>query len=66
MQARPTLRALLIRRKLLRWRDIARCPLLDRKCPPARARRNFWRSIKKYPEIAAELGLSEISVYEPY
>jgi hypothetical protein len=51
-------------KKMRRWQAVATCPLLDRSCPPARARKNFWRLYKKYPEIAARLGLTATSVYD--
>jgi len=66
MHARPSVKAILIRKKLRRWCRIAQSPLLDLRCPPSRARRNFWRLAKKYPSVLAELGLNELSVYEPY
>lgn len=44
MNARPQIREKLLERKMRRWRDIARYPLLDVRCPPARARKNFWRT----------------------
>jgi len=37
------LREILIIKKLRRWQLIARYPFVDKSCPPARARRNFWR-----------------------
>jgi len=64
MHARPTIRAVLIRQKLRRWCDIAQCPLIDLRCPPWRARRNYWRLLKAYPQEAAAMGLTETSVYE--
>lgn len=63
MHARPAIKAALIRKKLLRWCNVSRWPLLDLRCPPWRARRNYWRLLKKYPDEAAELGLDELSVY---
>jgi len=44
---------------------VARCPILAPKCPPSRARKNYWRLYARYPEIAARLGLTELSVYDP-
>ena len=64
MHARPEIREVLIGMKLRRWCLISTHPFVDKSCPPARARRNYWRLLAKYPEIAAKLGLSEISVYE--
>jgi hypothetical protein len=65
MHAREELRPILIAKKLKRWHGIARCPLNDVRCPPSRARKNFQRLARKYPEIAAELGLDELSMYLP-
>jgi hypothetical protein len=65
MHARPQIRELLIAQKLKHWSMVARCPLLDLKCKPSRARKNYWRLYARYPEIAARLGLTELSVYDP-
>jgi hypothetical protein len=65
MNARQEIRLILVAQKLRRWSMVARCPLLDPKCPPARARKNYWRLHARYPEIAAKLGLTELSVYDP-
>lgn len=65
MNARKQIRQLLIEKKMRHWQAVARCPLLDLKCPPARARKNFWRLRSRYPEIAARLGLTELSVFDP-
>jgi len=46
-----------------RWYSIARCPLLDLKVSPARARRNCLRLMAKYPEIAEALKLTVVSLY---
>ncbi len=64
MNARPQIREKMIERKLLRWQRIARWHPFDRSCPPARARKNYWRLCAKYPHIMQRLGLSEISVYQ--
>jgi hypothetical protein len=64
MHARPQIREILIERKLKRWCGIAQCPLLDPRCPTARARRNFWRLIKAHPQTAQRLGYTATSVYE--
>jgi exonuclease III len=63
MNGRPQIRECMIRTKMQRWCLIARHGFVDRSCPPSRARRNYWRLVAKYPQIAAELGLSEVSVY---
>jgi hypothetical protein len=63
MHAREEIKHILIERKLRRWCGIAQCPLLDLRCPPWRARKNFWRLCRKYPEVAARLGLTVLSVF---
>jgi len=65
MHARKQLREILIAQKMLRWCDVARCPLLGRNCSPGRARKNYWHLFQRYPEIAAKLGLDEWSVFRP-
>jgi hypothetical protein len=66
MHARPEIRDILIGKKMRRWCLVAQHPWFDRTYSPARARRNFWRLCVRYPEIAARLGLTYLSVYEPY
>jgi hypothetical protein len=63
MHARPEVKEILIQNKMKRWHAIARWPMIDRKCPPARARRNFLRLLAKYPEVGKRLGLSVTSVF---
>jgi hypothetical protein len=63
MNARQPVREILIARKLHRWAAISKCPLVDLRCPPARARKNYWRLSIKYREIAEQIGLHEYSVY---
>lgn len=64
MHVRPEFREVLIGKKMQKWCSIARSWPLDRRCPPARARKNYWRLCARYPEIMRRLGLSELSVYE--
>jgi hypothetical protein len=64
MHARPQIREKLIELKMKKWCQVARWYPLDRRCPPARARRNFWRLIKAHPQIAERLGYTATSVYE--
>lgn len=64
MRARKQVRDILVARKMLRWCNVARYPQLDPNCPPGRARKNFWYLWRKYPEIAAKLGLHEWSCFE--
>jgi hypothetical protein len=65
MNARKEIRDILIAQKMRRWSMIARNPFVKPTCPPARARKNFWRLCHTYPEIAARLGLTATSVYPP-
>jgi len=64
MNARQEIRQILVAKKMRRWAMIARCPLYA-SCPPARARKNYWRLYARYPEIAVRLGLTALSVYDP-
>jgi hypothetical protein len=63
MNARKEIKYALLVRKMKYWLMVARHPSAYRRCPPARARKNFWRLIAKYPEIAAQLNLNAASVY---
>ncbi len=63
MHARPIIRERLLELKIHRWLMVAKYPLVNPKCSPARARRNYWRLCARYPEIMRRLGLSELSVY---
>jgi hypothetical protein len=63
MHARPEVKEILIARKLLRWSAIAKCPLIDLRCPTARARKNYWRLFHRYREIAERIGLHEFSAF---
>jgi hypothetical protein len=63
MRARPEIRDILVARALRRWALISKFPFVDKNCPPARARRNFWRLLKKHPAVGAKLGLTIGSVY---
>ena len=64
MNARPVIRERLIEIKMGKWCRQAKYKFLAPACPPARARRNFWRLIKAHPDIAQRLKLTELSVYE--
>jgi hypothetical protein len=63
MHARPELLPLLIAKRMKRWYSVSRCPLIDPKCKPARARRNCLRLMAKYPEIAEALRIDVVSLY---
>jgi hypothetical protein len=64
MHARQEIRQCLIEIKMARWCRIATWYPLDRSCLPSRARKNFWRLIKAYPETAQRLGYTAASVYK--
>lgn len=61
MNGRPEIRQRLIEIRMRKWCMLAKYP---RGCPPARARRNFWRLIKAHPQTAQRLGYTATSVYE--
>jgi len=63
MHARPQSREILIAQRMTRWLRIAKYPHIASKCPPARARKNYWRLCARYPELMQRLGLNEFSVY---
>jgi hypothetical protein len=63
MNARPEVKQILVARKMKKWHLIARHPLFDVKCKPARARRNCLRLMSKHPEIADRLGITVVSLY---
>jgi len=63
MNARKPIRDAIIRTKLWHWKAIALNRSFYGSGTPSQARKNFWRLCARYPEIAAELGLNEGSVY---
>lgn len=63
MYARPEIFPLLIAKRMKKWHSIVRCPILDPKCKPARARRNCLRLMAKYPDIAQALRIDLVSLY---
>jgi hypothetical protein len=63
MNCRQPVKEILIARKLLCWSAIGKCPLIDLRCPPARARKNYQRLFKRYRELAEKIGLHEWSAY---
>jgi hypothetical protein len=64
MHARPEFHEVLIAQKIRHWHSIARCRLIAPKVPSSRARKNYWRLCKAYPQVMTKLGLSEIAVYQ--
>ncbi len=64
MNARKVVRDTLIRKKIIRWRNIAQnADPYKNVCPPSQARKNYWRLCARYPEIMLKLGWDEGSVY---
>jgi hypothetical protein len=63
VRARPEVMRVLLAKRMKWWYSIVRCPLIDLKCKPARARRNCLRLMAKYPEIAEALKLTVVSLY---
>jgi hypothetical protein len=58
MNGRQRVREAIIAMKMTRWSLIARHPAVYRHYSSARARRNYWRLLSRYPEIARRLGLT--------
>ena len=65
MKANDTNKPRLIAVKMRRWLDIIACPLLDVNTPTWKARVNFKKLVKAYPNVAAEAGLTEADSYPP-
>ena len=63
MNARPTVKEILVARKLQRWSMIARCQYIEPGFPRARARKNYQRLFYRYREIAEKIGLHEWSAF---
>jgi len=64
MNARKAVRDAIIRKKMLFWKTAAQTPHFSKStCLPSRARKNFWRLIDRYPEIAAGFGFDAGSAY---
>ena len=63
MNCREQIREHLIAERMRRWLMIARHPFLGRGCPKWQARKNYWALVKRYPDLAKRLGLTEVSVF---
>ena len=59
-----SIRERLLEIKMARWLLIVKNPFVAPACPPARARRNFWRLIKAHGDTAKRLGYTMTSVYD--
>ena len=64
MNARPSIREYLVLARLRRWLDIVHHPRLKPTCHVWRARKNALRLIRRYPDLARKIGISETSVFE--
>lgn len=63
MNCREQIREHLIAERMRHWLMIARHPFVGKGCPKWRARKNFWALVKRYPDLAKRLGLTEVSVF---
>jgi hypothetical protein len=63
MRARSDILPHIIARRMTYWLQIAVCPIMNRRVPTWKARRNYRALVRKYPEIAARLGYSEALSY---
>jgi hypothetical protein len=63
MHARPAVKEILIAKMIQKWVLRSKYPFMDRRCTPARARKNYGRLFDKYPEIAVRLGLNQWSAF---
>ncbi len=63
MNGRKLIRDAIIGKKILHWRNAARSPSFYKNISPSRARRNYWRLLGRYPDLARRLGVDEASVY---
>jgi hypothetical protein len=59
MNAGKEIRDHLIAARMQYWLDIARTPILNRRCPTWRARKNFWALVRKHTALAARLAYTE-------
>ena len=59
MHVKDENRPYLIAARMKRWLEIVRTPLLDLRCPAWKARRNYLKLVRRYPEIANALGYTE-------
>jgi hypothetical protein len=62
MNARKEIRDHLIAQRMQHWLQIVRTPILNLSVRRG-VQKNFWALVRKYPALAARLGLSEVSVF---
>ena len=62
MNARKEIKDALLLRRMRHWLAIACCPLVDRRVPAWRARKNYWALVRRHPALAAEHGFTVTSV----
>jgi len=63
MNARPEIREAILIRRMKYWLAIARCPLVNIRVQPWRARKNFWALCKRHPDLAQTHGFGPTSVF---
>ena len=65
MRIRQSLVNAVVGGKMRKWRNIALAGgrTAGSNTNAAHARKNFWHLLKRYPEVAASLGLTQDSVY---
>jgi hypothetical protein len=63
MRASPEIRPHLIAARMQQWLEIARYPIMNRRVPTWKARRNYRALVRKYPRIAAACGFTEALSY---
>jgi hypothetical protein len=59
MNVKDENRPYLIAARMKRWLEIVQTPLFDLRCPTWKARRNYLKLVRRYPEIANALGYTE-------
>jgi hypothetical protein len=63
MNARQGIRDHLIVERMRHWLRISRCPLINKKVPTWRARKNYWALLRRYPALGAAHGFNATSVF---
>lgn len=65
MRARPEVQRILICHKLRKWSLIAQFPQMYPHQSALRARRNLFKLMARYPDLARSMNLSVASAYPP-
>ena len=63
MHCRPEVMPVIVEKKMRTWLSILRCPQIDARCKPARARRNLLRLLSRHPEIGRKIGVTVVGIY---